>query len=304
MAAEDGAPKVGLHPLVQALNPDPAKPPQRAVKLFGLPGASPTAGETRLWLDSELTSYVDIPDDAILYSKELPDDAGTVVWAAVDAKLTYGSVTSHATQADFLSGAITSAHLAGAAAGPGGAAGPVPTPPVTLPSACGVCPSLPGACVSLPFCPSEAMPPSHCLPCPTQPGRCPSLPFCPSEAMLPTHCVPCPTHPGRCPSLPFCPSEAMPPSHCFPCQTHPPICPPLTQIWVCQPSQLIPCQPSVHVLCPTPTAVFHCPTVQICPSRLCPSVSVPCQTAQACPSAFCPPQSLGCGGPGGFGPGA
>lgn len=290
--------------MVEALVPDPGKPPRQTLKLLGLPGASPTTGSTRLWLDADLTSYVDVPDDAILYAKELPDDAGTILWVSVDANLAYGSVSSHAAQAGFLGGAIASAHLGGAVPGQGPAA-PMATPP-TFPSVCGGCPTqLGGPCQSLPVCPTQA--PSQCTPCFTVNAGCLT--------------VGCPSVLGHL------------------CQTQPPICPPVTQAATC-PSQLHPCLtvancppthtgacPSVHVLCPTPTALLHCPTtircpsalvvcpppsaevlcasdVRLCPSQLCPSVNVPCLTALSCPTAFCPPESLACGGGpgGGFGP--
>lgn len=307
-------PKVGQHPLVEALVPDPGKPPQQALKLFGLPGASPAAGQTRLWLDAGLTSYVDVPDDAILYAKELPDDAGTILWVTVDADLAYGSVSSHAAQAGFLGGAIASAHLGGAVPSQAGA-GPLPPLP-TFPSGCGGCPTqLGGPCQSLPVCPTRA--PSQCAPCFTLDAGCLTVAVCPSLA-----------------------------GHL--CPTQPPICPPLTQAAACQPSQLgrcishfTPCAshgnfcppthtgtcPSVHVLCPTPSALQHCPSVaacpsvqvicptpsaqvlcasdvRLCPTQLCPSVAVPCVTNEACPTMFCPPESLACGGGpgGGFGP--
>jgi hypothetical protein len=315
MAAGDSkARKVESHPLVQALNPDPAKPPQRTVKLFGLPGASSSADHTRLWLDADLTSYADVPDEAILHSKTLPDDAGTVLWVAADAKLSHGSVSSHATQAGFLAGSITATHLAGAApAGAGLAAGPMPTPPVTA-----VLPCTPygGHFPSLPICPSEAMAPSHCFPCPSHTGPCLSLPFCRTETCPPSRLGPCITQLLGCGLVTHV--AGCPPSQMGPCMTNPVICQPLvSQIWVCQPTHFGPCQvtqtalcqpthagpcPSVHVICPTPTALLHCQSLS-CPTRVCPSSATPCQTGEACPSALCPPQSLACGGPGGgFGP--
>ncbi len=289
-------PKKGpaVHPLVKALNPDPTKPPTRALKLIGLPGESPSADTTRLWLDADLTSYVDIPNEAILYSSELPDDAGTILWVAADATLTHGSVTSHAAQADFLVGEIATTHLAGAM---GGAApgGQQPLPPVTAPSVCGVCPSRGVPCVSLPLCPSEAMAPSHCGPCATAPGHCVSLPVCPSEAMAPSHCSPCV-------SVPVCPSVPCP-SHVLPCPPpHTVVGCPSVQVFCPPPHTVVGC-PSVHVLCPTPTAVA-CPSRFVAcppPSRLCPSIAIPCETAQACPSALCP-QTQGCGFPPGGNP--
>jgi len=292
------APKVGAHPLVEALVPDPGKPPQQALKLLGLPGASPSAGATRLWLDADLTSYVDVPDDAILYAKELPDDAGTILWVSVDANLAYGSVSSHAAQAGFLGGAIASAHLGGAVPSQAGA-GPMP-PMLTGPSFCGGCPTqLGGPCPSLPVCPTQA--PSQCIPCFTTDLQCHTVAVCPS---LFGHL--CPTQPPICTPLT---QDVRCPSNLRPCLT----------IAGCPPTHVANC-PSVHVICPTPSAQLQCPSVAACPSvqiicptpttflrcptQLCPSVTVPCLTNENCPSAFCPPQSLACGGGpgGGFGP--
>ena len=301
-----GASNFGLYLLVQVLVPYPAKPSQQAVKLLGLPGSSPNAGETRLWLDAELTSYVDIPDDAILYAKELPDDAGTIVWVAVDANLSYGSVSSHTAQAGFLGGAIASAHLAGAAAGhgPRGPRRPHPRPirPEDVHAA-------------------GSVPEPACL----------SVRGAGDRAALPTLF-------GRALSLPF--SRTRAPSQCFACQTEPPICPPFSQIWVCQPTQVGPCPsqapcpsqtgpcpsvhnvcppthigpcPSVHTLCPTPSALLQCPTAATCPSvhvlcptpsallecptRLCPSVAVPVSQPPASDNVLSTAE-LACGGPG------
>jgi hypothetical protein len=248
------------HPLVKALNPDPTKAPTRALKLFGFLGEGSSADESRLWLDDELTSYVDVPIKAILYVKALADDAGTILWVDPEAKLKYSSVTSHSVQAQFLEGAMT-ANLAGApAAGAAALRMPVPTPPFSVfPSQCGPCRSHLGACPpSLPFCPSEAMVPSHCAPCVSV---APAM--CVSEAMLPSHCVPCASLPIRCPS------EAMAPSHCAPCVSLPQ-CPSEAMA----PSHCAPC-PSVRVICPTPTATpsavpAFCPSAaDACPSRIC-----------------------------------
>jgi hypothetical protein len=242
MAAGDNkARKVEPHPMVQDMNPDPAKPPQQTVKLFGLPGSSSSADHTRLWLDADLTSYVDVPDVAILHSNTLPDDAGTVLWVAADAKLSHGSVSSHETQAGFLAGSITATHLpeaAGAAAGM--ATGPVPTPPVTA-----------------------------VLPCAPYGGHFPSLPICPSEAMTPTHCMPCPSHVGPCVSLPYCRSEAMPPSHCTPCGgTQPPICGPVTYVAGCQPSYAGPCMTNPVICHPPLSQIWVCQPTHYGPSQV------------------------------------
>src|SRR5205823_3815513 len=176
-----------------------------------------TAKSTRLWLDLDLSSYVDVPDDAIRYSRTLPDDAGTIVWVVADAALQYGSVTSHQTQADFLGGGITTGYLGGA-----GPAAPGPLPP-TLPPGC----PLP---THYPPCASDFVPcgfthfppcPTHALPCPT---TGPTIFICCEPPTLPPRCPP--------PSVPI-----------WHCPTH---------TVVCQPSVLTLC-PSHQLICPTQT---------------------------------------------------
>jgi hypothetical protein len=243
MAANKNAPKLEPHPLVEALHPDPTKPPAKTLKLVGLPGRSPAEGQTRLWTDSGLTSYVDIPDDAILHAKTLPDDAGTVVWVAADAQLAHGAMTSHETQASFLGGGVTASHLAGAAQAAAGLAGHVKmTPPFTvLPSACGPCVSRVGPCFTLPFCRSEAMAPSHCAPCLTQIWVC------------------------------------EPPSHAWPCHVSQ-VGPCMSWRVECAPSQQVICPTptavqSWGVPCPPPHVSVPCPTGAACPSEgPCPSL--------------------------------
>ena len=273
-----GAPRIAPHPLVEALNPDPTKPPRRTVKLFGLPGPSPDAKQTRLWLDTDLSSYVDVPNDAILHSRTLPDDAGTVLWVAADAQLTHGSVTSHETQASFLTGDIASSHLGGTP-GPGGPIAQGFLPP-TAPPIC----------------------PSGFAPCQSHTGPCVSLQICMSETMPPTHCGPCLSH-VTCPSRMPCVTETCPPSHLGPCHSSPIACPPQTVmgpclaswIWVCQPT-FVGCAPSVHTVCP-PSTQTHCPPSvhTICPTPpvsfdLCPrpsALQMMCPTPSAvdgCPS--------------------
>jgi hypothetical protein len=107
------------HPLVEALASDPSKPPGRATKLFGLPGPATDADSTRLWLDDGLTTYVDVPSDAILHSQTLENDRGTVLWVDSTATLTYSSTRSQEVQADFLGGKIAERNLAASAPPPG-----------------------------------------------------------------------------------------------------------------------------------------------------------------------------------------
>lgn len=268
-------PKIELHPLVEALVPDPSQPPERTTKLFGYPGKSPDAKSTRLWLDLDLSSYVDVPNDAIRYSKTLPDDAGTILWVVADASLQYGSVTSHQTQADFLSGGIATAYLGGA--GPA-APGPLPTL-----SPCS-CPPPP---TRLPVCASDFAPCgfTHYPPCP------PSIPIfhCPPSVPV-YHCPPsvpifqCPTHTVICQH-----------SLLTPCVSQQILC--LTQNLNC-PSRLIHC-PSVQVICVTQPAICQNTSAIVqCPSKICPSVAVPCETTPGCPlpTAGCPFGDPGGGG--------
>ncbi|HVD39715.1 MAG TPA: hypothetical protein VNC16_01770 [Solirubrobacterales bacterium] len=103
------------HPLVEALASDPSQPPKPATRLFGYPGPAADSKSTRLWLDEELSSYVDVPNDAILHSKTLDDDAGTILWVDPTATLTHGSPGAQEVQAEFLGGTIAQRNLAGAA---------------------------------------------------------------------------------------------------------------------------------------------------------------------------------------------
>jgi hypothetical protein len=103
------------HPLVEALAPDPGRPPTKATRLFGYPGAAADSKSTRLWLDPELSSYVDIPDDAILHHRTLDDEEGTILWVDPAATLTHSAPREQEVQAEFLGGAIAQGNLAGAA---------------------------------------------------------------------------------------------------------------------------------------------------------------------------------------------
>jgi hypothetical protein len=107
--------KVETHPLVAALQKDSTQPPKRTVQLFGYPGPAPESESTRLWLSTDLVSYVDVPNSAILHSRKLPDDAGTILWVATDAKLEYGTSSDASAVGNFLSGPIASQHLRNAA---------------------------------------------------------------------------------------------------------------------------------------------------------------------------------------------
>jgi hypothetical protein len=103
------------HPLVEALASDPEKPPMQATKLFGLPGPAADSESTRVWLDRDLTTYVDVPDEAILHSQTLENDQGTILWVESSATLTHSATSSQQVQAEFLGGAIAAGNLRSAA---------------------------------------------------------------------------------------------------------------------------------------------------------------------------------------------
>ncbi len=196
-------PAVDTHPLVKALVPDPSQPPASTVKLVGLPGESPAAETTRLWLDASLTSYVDIPTGSILHAQTLPDDGGTVLWVEADAQVVYGTVTSHAAQALFLGGSMLDRHLGSAA--PAGSAAPVDAGPgMTGILSVLLCPS--AGCASFPVCPTPGTYMTGVLSvllCPS--AGCASFPVCPTPSV---HVMcPAPSAVGGCPSA-ACPSIA------------------------------------------------------------------------------------------------
>jgi hypothetical protein len=230
------------HPLVEALASDPSKPPERATKLFGFPGPAADADTTRLWLDAELTTYVDVPNDAIIHSQTLENDKGTILWVDPAAKLTYSSTQSHEVQAEFLGGSIAERNL-GAASPPG--VGPQRVDRTFSPQ---LCP--PFATQDLRLCWTWA------------PGCTPQTPVVPCDPPYSLAWAPCP------PSD-FAPCE---PSFAIPCQTKPWTgCEPWT---VVQSSLRCPSRvcPSRAVPCPTPV----CPsTAGGCPSDAC-GVSVAC----------------------------
>jgi hypothetical protein len=115
------APTVPYHPLVEALASDPNQPPKQATRLFGYAGPAADAKSTRLWLDLDLTSYIDVPDDAVLHSRTLPDEEGAILWVDPTATLTHSVPQQQEVQAEFLAGSIADRNLAGAPAGAAGA---------------------------------------------------------------------------------------------------------------------------------------------------------------------------------------
>lgn len=285
---------------------DPKQPPD-TVMLTGYVGASSEEGHTRLYFDPNLSSYVEIPNDAILHSQEVAAEQGglaaTHLWIKRDAELIYGPAGSQRPRGKFLEGPIMQGGAGGAAAAGG-------LHPTLLPP----CPTPHVPCVTQ-HCtlPAQCLPTPH-LPCPTL--ICTAPPQC-----LPTLHVPCPTHPPHCiPSVNLiCPTPSAV-GQCGqtahgPCLTVPPVCPLPTgfacpSFGPCQ-TPSIACQqgqggqqvqalaaavPPTHVNCgPAITAIgcpthapFLCPVTPQCP----PTPHLPCATHAPllCPvTPHCPP---------------
>jgi hypothetical protein len=307
------AEKIPQHPLVQALVPDPKQPPQPTVKLVGLPGTSPDTSATRLWLDHDLSSYVDVPSSAVLYNKTLPEDGGSVLWVSADAKLNYGSVGSHTAQGSYLGGSIVQQNLAGTA---GYGASTYTPPPYQTPY------GTPSVHV---ICPTPTATPSAYVPCHvTQVPPCGHVTYL-QPCVPPTHVPPCGppiTHIPPCGNATYAPPcgpvTHVPPcgpvtydAQCTPHVTHNPPCPvaqatydpacvhpiPVTYDPQCAPHvTYLPQCATVHATViapclPVSIPVYHCPVTHRLP--ICPPIvsRPPCTyTHVGCP----PPVTLDC----------
>ncbi len=274
---------------------DPAQPPQ-ATLLSGYLADSSRDGHARLYLDAELSSYVDIPVDDLLHGQRLPADQSplgeAVVWVRRSAKLVQGSDVQRASS--WFEGPITREQYSTAAAGTLGL-------PVSIP-ACGPLQTVP------PQCPFPTIGPScpTATPCGpwTLPPICPPLTLPPQcfHTLLP-QCPPL-TIPPRCPPLtPACPRTPV-----RPCVTHTligPGCNIKSVLTVC-PTQPALCTVHTVLNCPPRTAICpvtpNCPNSAFaCPSQLavCVTPNCPVQTAictAVCPSAVdaCPSAPGGC----------
>jgi hypothetical protein len=245
---------------VARLVKDPRRPPD-TVLLQGFVGASAEAGHTRLYFDTQLSSWVDIPNDAVLHTEEISKEqsplGGSYVWVDRSAQLVPGRAERARVEARYLEGAVVQENLAATQAGfqGPGVLGPVTTLPIcTTPS------------VVLTACPTNSIicqaSPSVLRSCPTMIDGCGH----PSAVIIchPSVVSPCPTHQVTCP-------------------TQPAICG--------HPSAVIICQPSVVLQCPTQPV--HC-----APSVAIPCQSIPaCPSVAGCPSIACVPGGGGGTGP-------
>lgn len=305
---------------------DAQQPPDTAV-LTGYLGSSSEPGHTRLYFDLQLSSFVEIPDDAILHVEETSSEgaplAASYVWIRRDATLVHGRPGPERVRAKFLEGPI--AQMAGGMAGGMAGVNP-PVPTVTIGTPCNatvlqaqcqsVYPCHTPLCTVQPPCmtPGHPVCPTHlctslpqCNPTPFQLCLTPGHPFCPTQLCThPPQCLPTPFQPCQTPGHPFCPTLLVActhPPHCLP--TPGPVCYPThvcTALAACVTFGGHNCPPPQTPFCPVQSA--FCPVqTAVCPVQ---TLACPIQTL-ACPiqSAACP-QTAGCPfgpGIGGFTPG-
>jgi hypothetical protein len=145
---------------------DPAAGPN--VQLFiGFVGDSPHDGHVRIYGNTALSTFVDVPSDAVVHSEPQPPErsplGGSYVWVAADAPVKLPDAAPAAPKAgDFLKGAIHARYLEGR---PGRGITPeyshtddcstntCPTPSISCPSKW--CPS--DICKTSDFCPTKSL---------------------------------------------------------------------------------------------------------------------------------------------------
>ncbi len=259
---------------------DPKNPPNTLL-LKGYIGASSEEGHLRLYLDSELSDYMEIPEAAILYSQDIPKEkspvGGSYLWIERDATLIHGPAVTERPKASFLEGRIMTGQTGGA----------VPALLTAVGQACG---TIIDGCTDVgPKCPTQVTCPAPCV-TPTKIGTtCPAVsctktgPNCPVQTQTGTTCT------GT-----TCPAPA--------CTQNGPTCP-TTPLYTCSGPN---CATTPDATCCGPT----CPTfpANTCSGPRCPTVSgttcpaVSCtQSGPACPTTAgttCPAVSCTHTGPG------
>jgi hypothetical protein len=115
-SAARATPALAPDPLVDALIPDPAQAPPDVIVMAGHLGRSPVAGRWRLYLAIDLSDFVEVAEDDIMFSRSIDGDlGGTALWIKASASLERGTTTTQQTAAGFLQGKLTDAYLGQAA---------------------------------------------------------------------------------------------------------------------------------------------------------------------------------------------
>lgn len=261
---------------------DPKNPPNTLL-LKGFIGASSEEGHIRLYLDTELSDYIEIPEAAILFSQDVPQEksplGGSYVWIQRDTPLVHGPVVAERPRASFLEGRIMTTQACAAAGGP-------LLPQTVTGPRCGTI--VDGCTDAGPRCPTQVTCPA---PCPTRTGAtCPAPscthlgPNCQTLAGNATCPAPactqngpnCPSTPGATCSGPNCPTTAA-----TTCSG--PNCPTTPEATCCGPR----CPTFPANTCGGPA----CPTVSgtTCPAPACTQSGPNCPTTQGttCPAPSC-----------------
>lgn len=232
---------------------DPKNPPNTLL-LKGYIGASSEEGHIRLYLDSELSDYMEIPEAAILYSQDIPKEkspvGGSYLWIQRDATLIHGPAVTERPKASFLEGRIMT----------GQAGGILPATTVTGPA----CSTIIDGCTDVgPKCPTQATCPAPCV-IPTKTGTtCPAVSCTKTGPNCPVH-----TQTGTTCTGTTCPSPA--------CTQNGPTCP-TTPLYTCSgPS----CATTPDATCCGP----NCPTF---PANTCSGPRCPTVSGTTCPAVSC-----------------
>src|ERR1051325_6053156 len=158
---------------------DPNNPPN-ALLLQGYLGASSEDKHVRLYLDPQLSDYVEIPEDAVLHTVNIPPEqsplGGSYVWINADAELTHGKVGADRPKAKFLEGRIQQQFQGGTGAQAGG------QPLVSAPPCSGVHTA---CCITQPVGHCSGVFTQCCPPTAQHPGSATHTACCPPTAQQP-----------------------------------------------------------------------------------------------------------------------
>lgn len=203
-------------PFVAQVVKDPNSPAD-AVMLTGFLGASPAEGSTRLYLNVDLSEYVDLPDEAILHAERSGEEspiAPTYVWVRKDVAF----AGAQSAGAEFLQGSLVDTLMADARAGAQAGA----------PVGGGLFTRIPAACPPPPPPPPWTQVPAVCM-----------------QSMAPAFCPP--SHFGPCVSMHapcqqgLLPQGGLNTKHPLICHTRPPRCVPDTVNPPCIPETAVNC---------------------------------------------------------------
>jgi hypothetical protein len=115
MAQSQQPPRDGEAEFVRAIVTDPRNVPD-VMRLYGYPGASSEENHNRLYLNPDLSQYVEVPTNAILHRMAVPaeqDPNGAVLlWVRRDAALIQKAAPATQALAQYFAGAIAGAAVA------------------------------------------------------------------------------------------------------------------------------------------------------------------------------------------------